>query len=74
RSAQLRARAVAQKTANRALEADTLNNLGLVLAHLGHPEEARNHLERALALTRETGNRALEPEILHNLAATALVH
>ncbi|MFB9530221.1 tetratricopeptide repeat protein [Nonomuraea roseola] len=52
---------------DRAGEASTLTNLGIVHEHQGRYEDAHDHHRRALHLYRETGSRIGETVVLNNL-------
>ncbi len=56
---------------NRAVEGETLANMGLLADHLGRPEEAAHAYEQALAILRAVGNRAGEGSTLNNLGTLA---
>jgi tetratricopeptide (TPR) repeat protein len=63
--------AAVRKMGNRAVEGETLANMGLLSFHLGHPEESAREYGEAIVLLREAGNRAGEGSTLNNLGTLA---
>ncbi|HEY7975792.1 MAG TPA: tetratricopeptide repeat protein, partial [Ktedonobacterales bacterium] len=64
--------AAVRAAGNRAVEGETLGNMGLLAEHLGLPEEAERNYKQALAILREVGNRAGEGSTLNNLGTLAI--
>ena len=60
---------IRREVGDRAGEANTLNNIGLVYDHIGQPQEALSFYEQALPIAREVGDRAGEASILSNIGA-----
>ena len=52
---------------DRAQEATTLNNIGLVYANIGQPKEALNYYQQSLLISREVDDRAQEATTLNNI-------
>ena len=63
--------AIHLEVGDRAGEAVTLNNLGLLVDHLGRTQEAARYYEQALAIFRELGAPTGEATTLHNLGTLA---
>jgi tetratricopeptide (TPR) repeat protein len=61
------ARDEARKAANRAAEAESLNDLGVVLQKLKKRDEARKQFEAALAIFAQTGDERGRAQALGNL-------
>jgi hypothetical protein len=57
-----------REASDRAGEATTLNNMGMVYQATGRPSEALALYEQALPIHREVGNRAMEATTLNNMA------
>lgn len=64
--------AAVRASGNRAVEGETLGNMGLLADHLGLPEEADRDYQQALEILREVGNRAAEGSTLNNLGTLAM--
>jgi tetratricopeptide (TPR) repeat protein len=64
--------ATVRQVGNRAVEGETLGNMGLLADHLGHPDDAAREYTQALVLLREMGNRAGEGSTLNNLGTLAI--
>ena len=58
-----------REVGDRAGEAATLNNIGLVYHGLGEPQRALEYFGQALPITREVGDRAGEAATLNNIGA-----
>jgi tetratricopeptide (TPR) repeat protein len=57
-----------REVGNRAGEATTLNNIGLVYRSLGELQRALEYYQQALPIRREVGNRAGEAVTRYNMA------
>ena len=58
---------ISREVGDRHLEADSLNNLGIVAMHLGELNEAQSLLNDSLVLKRRIGNVIGLPKTLRNL-------
>ncbi|MCP4536399.1 MAG: tetratricopeptide repeat protein [Chloroflexi bacterium] len=63
--------ALARETGARRVEADSLNDLGVISSIQGEPAEAKIYMEQALDIRRETGDRQGESLTLNNLGIIA---
>ncbi|NEQ52072.1 MAG: CHAT domain-containing protein, partial [Leptolyngbya sp. SIO3F4] len=59
--------AITQEIGDRATEASTLNNIGIVHRLLGEYSEALENYEQSLVITQEIGGRATEASTLNNI-------
>jgi tetratricopeptide (TPR) repeat protein len=59
---------IRREVGDRAGEAVTLNNIGLVYRRLGEPRRALEYYEQALPIMQEVGNRAGEAVTCYNVA------
>jgi tetratricopeptide (TPR) repeat protein len=58
---------ILREVGNRAGEAATLNNMGLVYQATGQPQQALQQFQQALSITRKVGDRAGEATTLNNM-------